>query len=490
MLLLVAVALSSCREVSRHRALRDLWTYIDAAPDSALRVLEAMPSEHFLLPGDRADYALLKSIALDKNYIDVTDDSLARIATDWYDVHGRPERKLRAWYYLGRVQQNAGNPSGAIVSFQKAKQLAEKTGDLFYEGMACRAMGEVYRDAFFEEEALESMRHAHDCFVASGHAVHAKYALMQLARIQYINGAFEDCENSIMLLRQQLDTTKDTQLLVSCSMIQASCSIQNGDFRRGIDLYTHAEKCLAKGFSTGTLGLMAYAYRMVNQKDSAALYLGRAFEKISSTDELVDAKYDRYRILNADRRYESAISDLHDVLLAQDSTFHTILNQSVVAAQRDAYKDSYQKEEYNNRIMKGGIFLSAIILCLVTAFIFLYIKKNRTDRENTIYQVISLQNEIRSIEKRTGERDLMISHLFQKRLAFINSISTSYLREASPNEVNKDYYKTIEKEIHLFRQDEHIYEDLEKIVNYTSDNVMDYLRQEIQLTGHLQTSVA
>ena len=117
MLLLVAVALSSCREVSRHRALRDLWTYIDAAPDSALRVLEALPSEHFLLPGDRADYALLKSIALDKNYIDVTDDSLARIATDWYDVHGRPERKLRAWYYLGRVQQNAGNPSGAIVSF-------------------------------------------------------------------------------------------------------------------------------------------------------------------------------------------------------------------------------------------------------------------------------------------------------------------------------------------------------------------------------------
>ena len=110
----------SCQEVSRHRQLKDIWTYIDDAPDSALQVLEAMPSERFLLPKDRADYALLKSIALDKNYIDVTDDSLARVATEWYDVHGRPERQLRAWYYLGRVQQNAGNPSGAIVSFQRA----------------------------------------------------------------------------------------------------------------------------------------------------------------------------------------------------------------------------------------------------------------------------------------------------------------------------------------------------------------------------------
>lgn len=80
--------LPSCREVARHNQLKDLWTYIDSAPDSALQVLEAMPSEHFLLPRDRADYALLKSIALDKNYIDLTDDSLARIATKGYNSCG------------------------------------------------------------------------------------------------------------------------------------------------------------------------------------------------------------------------------------------------------------------------------------------------------------------------------------------------------------------------------------------------------------------
>ena len=36
----------------------------------------------------RAKYALLRSMALDKNYIDVADDSLINVAVEWYSRRG------------------------------------------------------------------------------------------------------------------------------------------------------------------------------------------------------------------------------------------------------------------------------------------------------------------------------------------------------------------------------------------------------------------
>ena len=481
MLLLVAVALSSCREVSRHRALRDLWTYIDAAPDSALRVLEALPSEHFLLPGDRADYALLKSIALDKNYIDVTDDSLARVATDWYDVHGRPERKLRAWYYLGRVQQNAGNPSGAIVSFQKAKQLAEASGDLFYEGMACRAMGFVYHHAYYKDEALSNMRHAHACFIASGHKNHANYAMLDVAEMLCAAGKYEESDTLLSRLTERL-TSSDKQLSRMVSIVQGTCAYNRGKYEEAISLLRHAERSSPGGLLSGALGTLADAYAKMGNRDSSQYYLSAAFGKSLTAENKISTTFVRYQIEKSEGDYFAAMQDASRVMFGQDSVFRIVLNQSVVAAQRDAYKDSYQKEVYNNRIMKGGIFLSAIILCLVTAFIFLYIKKIRTDRENTIYQITSLRDEIQRMTILSSEKDQMIARLFQNHLHLVNDFSDTYLgQEDGQPDSEKRIIQHIQKQIDSLTSDNSFLQELESIVNYTCENVMELLRKEVKL---------
>lgn len=57
---------------------------MSASPDSALAILESIDSLHFDSRSQNARYALLKSIALDKNYIDKTDDSLINIAVSYY----------------------------------------------------------------------------------------------------------------------------------------------------------------------------------------------------------------------------------------------------------------------------------------------------------------------------------------------------------------------------------------------------------------------
>ena len=63
---------------------------MDAKPDSALVVLENIPSSSVKGKEAAARYALLKSIALDKNYIDTTTFDVLQPAIDYYVKNGTP----------------------------------------------------------------------------------------------------------------------------------------------------------------------------------------------------------------------------------------------------------------------------------------------------------------------------------------------------------------------------------------------------------------
>ena len=85
LLFVVTLCVGCGGRVTMHQ-LEQLEAQLDTAPDSVLTVLTAtdMPRR-----GEaRALYALLTVQAQDKNYIDVADDSLIRVATRYYDRKG------------------------------------------------------------------------------------------------------------------------------------------------------------------------------------------------------------------------------------------------------------------------------------------------------------------------------------------------------------------------------------------------------------------
>ena len=114
-LALVIPTLFSCSSPAAQRTLNDVESYIMERPDSALAVLDSM--DRALLTTDRlkAHHALLHAMALDKNYIDVTDDSLASVALDYYSRKGPKKYEARSRYYLGLSYFYAGDLSKAIL---------------------------------------------------------------------------------------------------------------------------------------------------------------------------------------------------------------------------------------------------------------------------------------------------------------------------------------------------------------------------------------
>lgn len=117
---------------------------MDAKPDSALVVLENIPSSSVKGKEAAARYALLKSIALDKNCIDTTNFDVLQPAIDYYIKNGKPDEKLRTYYYQGRIYQNQGDDDSAMQSFMNACDLRKQVTDSLLLSHTLVAQGTLY----------------------------------------------------------------------------------------------------------------------------------------------------------------------------------------------------------------------------------------------------------------------------------------------------------------------------------------------------------
>ena len=100
----LAICLFSCTSHSEHwETLAQVESYIEERPDSALSVLGRIDASELSDREEMARYALLYSMALDKNYIDTTTFDVLQPAIDYYIEHGTPDEQLRTYYYQGNL---------------------------------------------------------------------------------------------------------------------------------------------------------------------------------------------------------------------------------------------------------------------------------------------------------------------------------------------------------------------------------------------------
>ena len=111
---------------------------MSAHPDSSLALLQQMEPALINTRALQARHALLLTMALDKNYIDVTEDSLARFAYDYYECRGSKENRMMSTYYLGVVKENAEELIDAAILFKKAEAQAGKLRNNHFLGLSLR----------------------------------------------------------------------------------------------------------------------------------------------------------------------------------------------------------------------------------------------------------------------------------------------------------------------------------------------------------------
>ena len=135
--LVMLMAISGCHKTNEVDAMLDLAERLmESHPDSSLSVLEDIEISKLNCSQLRARYGLLKSMALDKNYIDTTTFDVLQPAIDYFIANGNAEERLRTYYYKGRIHENIGEDDLAMQSYLMGlDNLAEISDSLTFARM-------------------------------------------------------------------------------------------------------------------------------------------------------------------------------------------------------------------------------------------------------------------------------------------------------------------------------------------------------------------
>lgn len=147
LLILFASSLSSCNK-SHQKFFDRAESLMETRPDSALMILKLIDKSELSSKQEQARYAILMSMALDKNYIDTTSFDVLQPAIDYYLENGTPDDKLRTYYYQGRIFQNQGDHDNALNSFIKGIDMSDQSHDSLYIARTLVAQGVLYDDLY------------------------------------------------------------------------------------------------------------------------------------------------------------------------------------------------------------------------------------------------------------------------------------------------------------------------------------------------------
>lgn len=165
-ILIFMVILTSCsRTDTQLKGQLDLIeSIIEKDGEQAYKMLKGMNRDSISSKSEYARYSLLMAMAMDKNYIDITSDSIIAPAVEYYRKHGSNDHKMKALYYRGVIERNAGNNESALEYFVKAEQYVPKTEDYLFAGRIYSAKQQIYRAIYDLPKSLTAQKLAYKNF--------------------------------------------------------------------------------------------------------------------------------------------------------------------------------------------------------------------------------------------------------------------------------------------------------------------------------------
>ena len=358
-------------------------------PDSALHILEAMP-----MPSARRDkenhalWCLLTSQAQVKLIMKISSDSLVRIAYNYYKPTDNARRKAMSALYMGDINYDLGNIEEAMQYYLEGKTEVEKTDDYKTGYLIMSSLGKLYLYRRLADYALEACTKAYDYAVKDSNKRYQMTSLQYLARCYCISDKlseaiyiYQKCNDLVLELGyQNKEYCYDVQSEIALVYTNSS------QFEKSLEILKTFPKMYQHYSLIGT------NYLMLNQYDSAYLYLNKAL----NTDNVYAKKtiYNSLYELADTPQYRKYLKTYCDSLLFYtDSVMSLDKGKEIIA-----YKEKYDHqrlitEQQRLKLEKAEAqrVLIIVTLCLVVIIsVLVYLYQKRLVRKET---TIRLQSE-------------------------------------------------------------------------------------------------
>ncbi|MBD5282406.1 MAG: hypothetical protein HDR87_00205 [Bacteroides sp.] len=162
-LMFLAAMLCGCQKSQVGQQLDLAETIMEERPDSALAILREIDGS--ALSGEpQARHALLLSQAYDKNYIDLTSDSLISIAVNYFSCSDDEYHQMMAYHYRASIYLNANYYEAGMRDALIAYDIALKLNDATFLSRIETVIGMLYSNCFSYNNAIDwelrSLEHA------------------------------------------------------------------------------------------------------------------------------------------------------------------------------------------------------------------------------------------------------------------------------------------------------------------------------------------
>ena len=371
-------------------------------PDSALQLLRALPVADMHQAGNRARYALLYSQALDKNYIDETNDSLINIAVDYYRTTDDVRSKFLAFYYRGRVYANGGDFLRATSNYMEAEQLADAVNDGYLQGLLYAEMGRIYRLCYDYSKSLEAHQKAAECYERAGKIRHRNYMWLNQSLIYKNMNQYTESEHLLQQTLLEAKEQEDYDLLRECLGDLILLAIEQGKMSKA-RLYNEdlEQQNLGYKHSVYFISKVAEMYISEGKLSVAKAYIDEGWNLAIERKDSVYLYISSSLLFSVMGDSNAAYQSLQKGTSLQVKEVHQALSQPVLTAQRDYLVEKLELEAYQLRLEKRYKLLSILFLMMLLAVtVYVFIRIFKRYKKRTQQTIRFLENEKTKAEVR------------------------------------------------------------------------------------------
>lgn len=380
----------SCRNNSHlaNSILLSADSLMQSHPDSSLYLLEQISDPQKMKKGNRALYCLLLTQARYKNYILLQNDSLIRIAIEYYRNSKNQERLAKSYFYLGCVYLEQRKLPAAIDFYLKAVNIMPKEKDSVFLSMIYSHLGDCYSEQDLNKTALSMYKEAYALCIG-------RDSLRTCYNLKNIANAF--------LLEQQWDSTYyyyKKALPIALSLNNSA--MVSAVYKNMATLYNEqnkfvdADTCISKALVylsegegyTAACSVKGDIMNHLNKKDSAAYYWN-----IGARSSNIYTKTSSYHSLFQEskrmRDWEKSTLYADSFIIFYDSI--QIMNDR---AELDELMDNHLVELHKYKLSVKNqqvvVILVVVFLCLVFILVVLYLWRDRIRQK----KYVSLQQQL------------------------------------------------------------------------------------------------
>lgn len=380
---------------------------MEAYPDSALRILQQIPSPENLHGKAQADYALLMTQAMHKNSIKYTSDSLISIALTYYNANPLdPVAEGKAFFYYGLFLQERKCLEEAMSFYLKAQEVLEDRQEYKMLGLIAESIGNINRKQKLIDAAIHDFKISLYYFKKIPDSLCISYAYRNIARgfigIKQVDSALYYYDKALNIASLKKYSSESSIFRELGGIFR---SANNYDKAEYYFLTSIAKAKDEEDFYCTNLSL-GYLYAQLNcfRKAESALK-----ECLKSKDNIVQA--DAYDCLyNVERIrgnlplaifYKDKVDSLLEII------YNSQTQEKIVALQQNYKNEKLRRENLQVKTEKHkSQFAGAILVFLVGiigVYYYLRFRNNRRRVKEISKQISENESDIRRLEKEIEE---------------------------------------------------------------------------------------